>query len=72
MLRLGEALGEEVRAEIAGQGAVEGSDELFAHVEDLSEKLLEAREDIRRPVEELEAARATNRGLLARINRNQN
>ena len=68
MLRLSQALGEEVRAEMAGQGVVEDN-ALLARVEELTEELLEAREDIRRRVEELEAARAINRGLLARVNR---
>ena len=69
MLRLSEALGEEVRAEMAGHGVVEGNEVLLARVEELADQLLEAREDLRRRDDELHAAREINRGLLARVNR---
>lgn len=69
MLRLSEALGDEVRTEMAGQGIVDGNEVLLARVEELADQVLEAREDVRRRDEELHAAREINRGLLARVNR---
>lgn len=67
--RLGELLGQEVRAEMAGREVLIDNVGFDARVETLEAELLGAREELRRREEELHAARQINRDLIARLNR---
>jgi chromosome segregation ATPase len=67
--RLGELMGAGVAAEIGG-GAGDGSaPQLGGRLEELEQALFDAREELARRTEELDAARQINRELLARLNR---
>lgn len=67
--RLGETVGEEVRAEMASRGTLVTDDSLRARVETLDYDLKDAHDALARRTEELEAARQINRELMARLNR---
>lgn len=66
--RLSEALGEEVfRA--SGLGGPDDTEELRRRVGDLEQAVLELRQQLEERTEELDAARTTNRELMAELNR---
>jgi hypothetical protein len=66
--RLSEALGEEVfRA--SGLGGPDDTEELRHRVGDLEQTVLDLRQQLEERTEELDAARTTNRELMAELNR---
>jgi cell division protein FtsB len=66
--RLSEALGEEVfRA--SGLGGPDDTEELRRRVAELEQTVLDLRQQLEERTEELEAARTTNRDLMAEVNR---
>lgn len=67
--RLGQVLGQEALAELAGDGTVDVAATLAPRIQQLEHALFEAQEELSRSTEELEAARHINRELLARVNR---
>ena len=67
--RLGDAVGDEVRAEMAGRGALITDETLRAKIELLEHDLKDTRDTLDRRTEQLEAARQINRDLMATLNR---
>ncbi|HET7488266.1 MAG TPA: DUF6262 family protein [Acidimicrobiales bacterium] len=66
--RLGETVGDEVRAEMAGRGTLVTADALQARIDGLDDDLASARAELARRSDELDAARQINRELMARLN----
>ncbi len=66
--RLGDTVGEEVRAEMAGRGSLVTDDTLRARVETFDHDLKDAHDALSRRTDELEAARQINRELMGRLN----
>lgn len=66
--RLGDLIGAEAMADVAGLADARHL-EFEARIEGLDQELFEARQDLARRSEELEAARQINRELMARLNR---
>jgi regulator of replication initiation timing len=70
--RLSEALAEEVfRASGLGGPAADETEALRRQVADLEQTVLDLRQRLEEHTEELEAARMTNRELMAELNRGQ-
>jgi len=68
--RLSEALGEEVfRASGLGGPAADETEALRRQVADLEQTVLDLRQQVEERTDELEAARTTNRDLMAELNR---
>lgn len=66
--RLGQLIGAEAAAEIGGLDTTDHL-HLEARLEEVDQALFDAREELARRTEELDAARQINRELLARMNR---
>ncbi len=67
--RLSDALGEEIfRASGLGAPAADETEELRRRVAELEQTMLDLRQQLKERTEELDAARATNRDLMAELN----
>ena len=67
--RLGRLLGQDVLAEITGDGHAQLDALVAPRVQQLEHQLFEAREEVAQRIEELDATRQINRELLERLNR---
>jgi hypothetical protein len=67
--RLSRVLGTEVAAELADRGVLSAAEDRRADVEGLRARVVELEDLLRRREEELSAARALNRNLIAEMNR---